>query len=92
MTAVILNFTKLGFAAFVVNASLGFAFIADKYIINHYFNLKIANSYTFAWGITSPMLYLGNIMEHTIYTAKNNEKEKNKECVYISIIYGCVIV
>ncbi|MBK8946947.1 MAG: hypothetical protein IPM32_17000 [Ignavibacteriae bacterium] len=83
------EFYKLGIAGFIVNAALGFAFIADKYIVNHYMNVDVANAYTFAWGITAPMLYLGNMIEHSIYTAGNTNK---RNTIKNSIVLLFIIV
>ncbi|MFZ1292531.1 MAG: hypothetical protein WAR79_20745 [Melioribacteraceae bacterium] len=85
------DFYKLGFAGFVVNAALGFAFIADKYIVNHFMNLDVANAYTFAWGLTSPMLYLGNMVEHSIYTAGNINKRKIIKNAFI-LLAGLIVL
>ncbi len=70
------SFYKLGTSAFIINSALGFAFIADKYIVNHFFEVEIANAYTFAWALTSPMLYIGSMIEHSIFTSSNKNKRK----------------
>ncbi len=82
------DFYKLGISGFVINATLGFAFIADKYIINHFFELDIANAYTFGWALTAPMLYIGSMIEHSIFTANN----KNKRKTVINAIYLLVLL
>lgn len=83
------DFYKLGIAGFVINGSLSIAFIADKYIVNHFFNLEIANAYTFAWALTAPMLYIGNMIEHSIFTISNNKKRKT---IFTSTLLLIVLV
>jgi len=70
------EFYKLGFSGFIINAALGFSFIIDKYIVNHLFDLDTANAYTFAWAITSPMLYLGSMIEHSMFASSSGEKRR----------------
>ncbi len=70
------DFYKLGASGFIISAALGFAFIADKYIVNHFFELDVANAYTFGWALTAPILYIGSMVEHSIFTASNKNKHK----------------
>ena len=53
---------------------MGFAFIADKFIVNHFFEIEVANTYTFAWAVTAPMLYIGITIEHLIYASSKEQK------------------
>jgi len=59
---------KIGFAAFIINSAIPLAFVIDKFVVNKFFEIHIANAYTFAWGLTAPLFYLGNIVEKLIYS------------------------
>lgn len=70
------HFYKLGFSAFVINSTAGLAFALDKYFINHFYQLDVANSYTFAWSLVAPILYIGVLVEKNIYSLKEGESKK----------------
>lgn len=64
----ILKFCKIGLTAFVINAAVGLILGVDKYIANNYLSTEAANAYTFSWVVTSPILYIGNLIEKLIYS------------------------
>ncbi|MHB8338759.1 MAG: hypothetical protein ACYDEE_15200 [Ignavibacteriaceae bacterium] len=66
----------VGISAFVINMIVPLALIVDKYIANHYFDMTTANAYTFGWGLTAPMFYIGNLIEKMMYSIKGNDKRK----------------
>ena len=66
----------LGFSSFVINSIVPFLLAADKFIVNHNFENITANSYTFAWGLTAPLFYIGNIFEKLIYAEKKEVTKK----------------
>jgi hypothetical protein len=68
------QFYKIGISAFVINSAVSLALAADKYFVNHFFSLEIANSYTFAWGLTAPMFYIGVIIEQFLFSEANPSK------------------
>ncbi len=68
------EFYKIGLSAFVINSAVSLALAADKYFVNHFFNLEVANSYTFAWGLTAPMFYIGVIIEQYLFSELNTSK------------------
>ena len=68
------EFYKIGLSAFVINSAVSLALAADKYFVNHFFALEIANSYTFAWGLTAPMFYIGVIIEQFLFSEANPSK------------------
>jgi hypothetical protein len=68
------EFYKIGISAFVINSAVSLALAADKYFVNHFFALEIANSYTFAWGLTAPMFYIGVIIEQFLFSEANPSK------------------
>lgn len=68
------EFYKVGISAFVINSAVSLALAADKYFVNHFFNLEVANSYTFAWGLTAPMFYIGVIIEQFLFSEANPSK------------------
>ena len=63
---------RLSFNIFLINSAAGFFFSLDKFLINNYFSLEIANAYTFAWTVLIPIIYLGNIFEKLFYVQKEN--------------------
>lgn len=65
------QFYRLGFSAFVINSTAGLAFALDKYFINHFYQVDVANSYTFAWSLIAPIFYIGVLIEKNIYSIKN---------------------
>ncbi len=68
------EFYKIGLSAFVINSAVSLALAADKYFVNHFFSLAIANSYTFAWGLTAPMFYIGVLIEQYLFSETNTSK------------------
>ena len=54
--------------------SLGLA--ADKFIVNHFFTTEIANAYTFAWGLTAPIFYIGSLIEKYLYAEPKPDKNR----------------
>lgn len=68
------EFYKIGFSAFIINSAVSLALAADKYFVNHFFSIELANSYTFAWGITAPMFYIGVLIEQFLFSESNNSK------------------
>ena len=68
------EFYKIGISAFVINSAVSLALAADKYFVNHFFSLEVANSYTFAWGLTAPMFYIGVIIEQFLFSEANPSK------------------
>ncbi|MGB5287298.1 MAG: hypothetical protein WBN42_02330, partial [Ignavibacteriaceae bacterium] len=65
------EFYKIGLSAFIINSAVSLALAADKYFVNHFFSLELANSYTFAWGITAPMFYIGVLVEQFLFSETN---------------------
>jgi len=72
----IIDYYSIGFSAFIINSAVSLGLAADKFIVNHYFNTDIANSYTFAWGLTAPIFYIGTLIEKYLFAEKNPEKSK----------------
>ena len=68
------EFYKVGVSAFVINSAVSLALAADKYFVNHFFSVEIANSYTFAWGLTAPMFYIGVLIEQYLFSETNTSK------------------
>ena len=68
------EFYKVGVSAFVINSAVSLALAADKYFVNHFFPVEIANSYTFAWGITAPLFYIGVLIEQYLFSETNTSK------------------
>lgn len=68
------EFYKIGLSAFVINSAVSLALAADKYFVNHFFSLDLANSYTFAWGLTAPMFYIGVIIEQFLFSETRPSK------------------
>jgi hypothetical protein len=68
------EFYKVGISAFIINSAVSLALAADKYFVNHFFPLELANSYTFAWGITAPMFYIGALVEQFLFSETNTSK------------------
>ncbi len=66
---------KIGSANFIINSSVPLALVIDKYFVNHYFSLGIANAYTFSWSLTVPVFYIGNLIEKIIYSSKDEKGE-----------------
>ncbi len=70
----LVDFYKIGISAFVINSAVSLALAADKYFVNHFFSLELANSYTFAWGLTAPMFYIGVLIEQYLFSETNTSK------------------
>lgn len=68
------EFYKIGISAFVINSAVSLALAADKYFVNHFFPVETANSYTFAWGLTAPMFYIGVLIEQYLFSETNTSK------------------
>jgi len=68
------EFYKVGISAFIINSAVSLALAADKYFVNHFFSVETANSYTFAWGITAPMFYIGVLIEQYLFSETNTSK------------------
>jgi hypothetical protein len=88
---------KVGGSAFIINSAVPFALVADKYIVNHYFPVDTANAYTFAWGLTAPLFYIGNLIERIIYSSEDinpGKMLKNSLVIlfFLILIYVCVLI
>jgi hypothetical protein len=70
------EFYKIGFSAFVINSAVSLALAGDKFIVNHFFAPDIANAYTFAWGLTAPVFYIGNLIEKYLFAESKPDKNK----------------
>ena len=70
------EYYKIGFSAFVINSSVSLGLAADKFIANHFFTIDIANAYTFAWGLTAPIFYIGNLIEKYLYAELKPDKNR----------------
>lgn len=65
----IIDLYRSGFPAFLINSIVPFLFILDKFLVNNHLDQVTANSYTFAWLLTAPLFYIGNIFEKMIYSS-----------------------
>lgn len=70
------EYFKIGFSAFVINSAVSLGLAGDKFIVNHFFTADIANAYTFAWGLTAPIFYIGNLIEKYLYAELNPDKNR----------------
>jgi hypothetical protein len=91
------EFYKIGISAFVINSAVSLALAADKYFVNHFFSLEIANSYTFAWGLTAPMFYIGVLIEQYLFSETNASRTNILKRGFILVIslvllYAFVII
>jgi hypothetical protein len=68
------EFYKIGISAFVINSAVSLGLAADKYFVNHFFSIEIANAYTFAWSLTAPMFYIGALTEQYLFSEINKSK------------------
>ena len=68
------DFYKIGLSAFIINSAVSLALAADKFFVNHFFPIEIANSYTFAWSITAPVFYIGSLVEQFLFSETNTSK------------------
>jgi len=80
---------SIGFSSFVINSIVPFLLAADKFIVNHNFENITANSYTFAWGLTAPLFYIGNIFEKMIYAER---KEVTKKLVLVNGLLNIALI
>ncbi|MCB9211146.1 MAG: hypothetical protein H6609_17400 [Ignavibacteriales bacterium] len=71
------DFYKIGASTFIINSAAGMVLMADKFIANNLFNVKLANAYTFSWAIIAPIFYLGNVAEKNIYAASGKKSLKS---------------
>lgn len=69
----LLKLYKNGIFVFIINTSIPLALVIDKFLINHYLEITTANAYTFAWGLTAPMFYIGNVVERFIYSSEGTD-------------------
>jgi hypothetical protein len=65
-----------GIFVFIINSSIPLALVTDKFLINHYLEITTANAYTFAWGLTAPMFYIGNVVERFIYSSPGTDPKR----------------
>lgn len=91
------EFYKIGVSAFIINSAVSLALAADKYFVNHYFAIEIANSYTFAWSLTAPMFYIGVIIEQFLFSEQNTSKSNilNRGIILSSlfvVIYSAAVL
>jgi len=70
------EFYKIGFSAFVINSAVSLGLAGDKFIVNHFFTAEIANAYTFAWGLTAPIFYIGNLIEKYLFAEPKPDKNR----------------
>ncbi len=70
------EYFKIGFSAFIINSAVSLGLAADKFIVNHFFEIDIANAYTFAWGLTAPIFYIGNLIEKYLYAEPKPDKNR----------------
>jgi hypothetical protein len=70
------EYFKIGFSAFVINSAVSLGLAGDKFIVNHFFTTDIANAYTFAWGLTAPIFYIGNLIEKYLYAEPKPDKNR----------------
>lgn len=70
------EYYKIGFSAFVINSAVSLGLAGDKFIVNHFFTTDIANAYTFAWGLTAPIFYIGNLIEKYLFAEPKPDKNR----------------
>lgn len=86
------SFYKIGFTAFIINSVSPFIFIADKFIVNTFFNIETANAYTFAWTLTAPIFYLGVIFEKYIYTLHAGILDRRKIIFVMLLLFFLLFI
>lgn len=91
------EYYKVGFSAFIINSAVSLGLAGDKFIVNHYFTTDIANAYTFAWGLTAPIFYIGNMIEKYLFAEEKPGKEQILiKGLWLSIFliaaYGAIII
>ena len=72
----IVQYYKIGLSAFVINSAVSLGLAGDKFIVNHFFAADIANAYTFAWSLTVPIFYIGNIVEKYLFAEPKPDKAR----------------
>jgi hypothetical protein len=68
---------------------------ADKFLANYMFDSITANSYTFAWTITAPLFYIGNVFEKMVYSSDRSELRLKSTFLLngsMIVIYSLVII
>ncbi|MCK9210019.1 MAG: hypothetical protein M0P61_04190 [Ignavibacteriaceae bacterium] len=70
------EFYSASISSFIINSAVSLGLLADKYVATHYFTLETANAYTFAWGVTAPLFYIGNFIERVLYSYSSLNKKK----------------
>jgi hypothetical protein len=81
------EYFKVGSSAFIINSAVALGLAADKFIINHFFEIDIANAYTFAWGLTAPIFYIGNLIEKYLYAEPKPDKNRIlKRGFFVSVL------
>lgn len=70
------EFYKIGFSAFIINSAVSLGLAGDKFIVNHFFTTDIANAYTFAWGLTAPIFYIGNLIEKYLFAESGPDTDR----------------
>ncbi|HMN50392.1 MAG TPA: hypothetical protein PKD67_14710 [Ignavibacteriaceae bacterium] len=70
------DYYKIGFSAFVINSAVSLGLAGDKFIVNHFFATDIANAYTFAWSLTAPIFYIGNMIEKYLFAEQKPDKTR----------------
>jgi len=71
-----IEYYKIGFSAFVINSAVSLGLAGDKFIVNHFFATDIANAYTFAWSLTAPVFYFGNMIEKYLFAELKPDKTR----------------
>lgn len=79
------EFYKIGFSAFIINSAVSLGLNADKFVVNHFFAADIANAYTFAWALTAPVFYIGNLIEKFLFTQKPDANTILKRGLIVSL-------
>lgn len=70
------EYYKIGVSAFIINSAVSIGLAGDKFIANHFFDIDLANTYTFAWSLTAPVFYIGTLIEKYLFAEKNPDKKK----------------
>lgn len=70
------EYYKIGVSAFIINSAVSIGLAGDKFIANHFFDIYLANTYTFAWSLTAPVFYIGTLIEKYLFAEKNPDKKK----------------
>ncbi len=83
------NLYSVGFSSFIINSIVPLILIADKIIVNNNLDSITANSYTFAWSLSAPIFYIGNVFEKIIYSG---DKENYKKNVQMNFILNSIFI